>query len=140
MGRVDRGRIEGEQRCVGLRARSLARVGERDDACIRVGEQTRQCGAIHLADRGDVVLAHPLAQVDDLARVVLELDTLALSSVYSITSPDHGGGDCYGGGGNFVDGTIEIVSIDADRVVVQLDGTNTTEFDANGEHTALRCP
>ncbi|XXX80250.1 hypothetical protein WMF30_15900 [Sorangium sp. So ce134] len=71
---------------------------------------------------------------------VINLDAPELISYQSFTGPDRGGGDCYGGGGSFIEGTIEIVSIDAARVVVRLSDTDTYEFDANGEYTALRCP
>ncbi|WP_437963504.1 hypothetical protein WMF04_27680 [Sorangium sp. So ce260] len=71
---------------------------------------------------------------------VIPLDTPGLGTYFSVAGPDRGGGDCYGGGGSFFDGTIEIVSIDAEKVVFRLEDTSTFEFDANGEHTALRCP
>ncbi|WP_437963503.1 hypothetical protein WMF04_27675 [Sorangium sp. So ce260] len=71
---------------------------------------------------------------------VIPLDTPGLGAYASVAGPDRGGGDCYGGGGSFFDGTIEIVSIDAEKVVVRFEDTSTFDFDANGEHTALRCP
>ncbi|WP_437805915.1 hypothetical protein [Sorangium sp. So ce1078] len=71
---------------------------------------------------------------------VIPLDTPELGAYFSAAGPDRGGGDCYSGGGSFFEGTIELVSIDAEKVVFRFEGTDTYEFDANGEHTALRCP
>ncbi|WP_437955549.1 hypothetical protein WME76_29080 [Sorangium sp. So ce119] len=61
-----------------------------------------------------------------------------LFSSYVVSRPDRG--DCWWGEGSFRSGTMEIVSIDAAEVVVRLSGTDTQEFDANGEYTAARCP
>jgi hypothetical protein len=70
---------------------------------------------------------------------VLELADSRLNSYSSFSGPDRGGGDCYGGGGSFVDGTVEIVSVDAEKIVIRLADTWTFDFDANGEHTIDRC-
>lgn len=61
-------------------------------------------------------------------------------SGFSVSGPDDGSGNCYGGGGSFYDGTVEIVSLDATQVVVRFEGTDTSEFDVDGVHTAIRCP
>ncbi|WP_437912507.1 hypothetical protein WME73_36115 [Sorangium sp. So ce302] len=61
-----------------------------------------------------------------------------LFSSYTVSRPDRG--DCWWGEGSFRSGTMEIVSIDAAEVVVRLSGTDTHDFDANGEYTAARCP
>jgi hypothetical protein len=34
---------------------------------------------------------------------------------------------------------LEILGIDADKVVVRLANTSTYDFDANGEYSAMRC-
>jgi hypothetical protein len=70
---------------------------------------------------------------------VLELADARLNSYSSFSGPDRGGGDCYGGGGSFADGTVEIVSVDEEKIVVRLENTWTYDFDANGEHTIDRC-
>lgn len=55
-------------------------------------------------------------------------------------------GDCPGGAGSFLDGTIEIVSIDATQVTFTLNGTMMFAGDgvpdevADGTYTAPRCP
>ncbi|CAN96826.1 hypothetical protein predicted by Glimmer/Critica [Sorangium cellulosum So ce56] len=61
-----------------------------------------------------------------------------LFSYYTVSRPDRGG--CWWGDGSFRSGTMEIVSIDAAEVVIRLSGTDTHDFDANGEYTAARCP
>lgn len=72
---------------------------------------------------------------------VLQLSDPALIAGFSVSqSPDPNGECMSGGGGSFLDGTIEIVSITSANVVFKLAGTNTSEFDANGDHTAIRCP
>jgi hypothetical protein len=70
---------------------------------------------------------------------VLELGDSRLVSFASYFGPDRGDGTCHAGAGSYFDGTIEIVSIDAERIVVRLSDTWTSDFDANGEHTAERC-
>ncbi len=70
---------------------------------------------------------------------VLELADSRLNAYSSSSGPDRGGGDCYGGGGSFVDGTVEIVSVDEDKIVIRLADTWAFDFDANGEHTIDRC-
>jgi hypothetical protein len=51
-------------------------------------------------------------------------------------------GACGIGGGDFHQGTVEVLSIDAAAVVVRLSGTGApgADFQADGEYTALRCP
>jgi hypothetical protein len=49
-------------------------------------------------------------------------------------------GDCSGGGGNWLPGTVEIVSIDDDEVVIHLEGTANSGFNADGTYVAPRCP
>jgi hypothetical protein len=49
---------------------------------------------------------------------------------------------CGGGAGDFHQGSLQILSIDAAQVVVRLTGTGApgAEFQADGDYTALRCP
>lgn len=56
-------------------------------------------------------------------------------SSYSITMCDGGGG---GGGG--LGGMVEIVSFDDEEIVGRFCGTETFDFESNGEWTAERCP
>ncbi|HEY8092109.1 MAG TPA: hypothetical protein VIF09_29815, partial [Polyangiaceae bacterium] len=51
-------------------------------------------------------------------------------------------GSCGAGGGDFHQGSLEILAIDTTQVVVRLTGTGApgAEFQADGEYTALRCP
>ncbi|MGK3986533.1 hypothetical protein WME99_26040 [Sorangium sp. So ce136] len=69
---------------------------------------------------------------------IIDLSAPEQWSYYVVNSPDSGGG-CSSGEGSFTSGTMEIVSIDAAEVVVRLSGTDTHDFDANGEYTAARC-
>ena len=57
-------------------------------------------------------------------------------SGYSFTMCDGGGG----GGGGGLGGTVEIVSIDDEEIVGRFCGTETFDFESNGEWTAERCP
>ncbi|WP_199694090.1 hypothetical protein, partial [Sorangium cellulosum] len=78
----------------------------------------------------------PAAQVPG----VYTLNGRDLTSSFGVNGPDRGGETCAAFGGTFGPGTLEIVSLDATEVVVRLSGTPTSEFDANGEYTATRCP
>jgi hypothetical protein len=71
---------------------------------------------------------------------VLQLGCGDVLSSFSVTGPDRGGGDCYGGGGSFNQGTVEIVSITSQTVIVRLSGTMKFEVDPNGLYQAARCP
>jgi hypothetical protein len=70
---------------------------------------------------------------------VIPLTDAELNSYSSFSGPDRGGGDCYGGGGSFIAGTLEIVNVDDDKIVIRLEDTWTFDFDANGEHVIDRC-
>lgn len=69
---------------------------------------------------------------------VIDLASPEVLSYSSATGPGSGA-DCWFGGGSFMEGTLEILSIDADKVVVRLENTWTYDFDANGEYSAMRC-
>lgn len=70
---------------------------------------------------------------------VIELSDPRLAAYSSVSGPDRGGGDCWGGGGSFLAGTVEIQSVDEAFIVLRLEGTSTVDFDANGEHIIERC-
>jgi len=54
---------------------------------------------------------------------------------------DEGNGTCSGGGGGgFEEGQIEILSVTATSVHFVVSGTDTFDFNANGEHLVDRCP
>ncbi|XXT16468.1 hypothetical protein WME94_40170 [Sorangium sp. So ce429] len=78
----------------------------------------------------------PAAQVPG----VYTLNGQDLTSSFGVNGPDTGEDTCTAFGGTFAPGTLEIVSIDATKVVVRLSGTDTHGFDASGEYTAARCP
>jgi hypothetical protein len=63
-----------------------------------------------------------------------------LYSGYSVSGQNTGPDDCWGGGGSFSEGTLEITTIDSDWVRGQLIGTPTFDFDVNGPFSASRCP
>ena len=74
---------------------------------------------------------------------VLQLSDPSLNGFFSESLSDaQNTGDCSGGGGSFVQGTLEIVSIDSGTIVVKLAGTSpgVTDFDADGEYSAPICP
>jgi hypothetical protein len=72
---------------------------------------------------------------------VLRLGSQSLNASYSVQGPDEGGGQCYGGGGSFFDGTIEIVSIaENGDAVIRVADTQKFEFNADGTYQAHRCP
>ena len=72
---------------------------------------------------------------------LLKLDDPRLISSFSSSGPDRGGGDCSGGGGSFVEGTIEIValSMSGQTLEVRLADTWTFDYDVNGTYTAAFC-
>jgi len=77
----------------------------------------------------------------------------AAGGVYPLSDPDFTNfmsetgsngspGDCWGGGGSFIDGTVEILSNDGLTIVVRLAGTTNlglADFDADGDYTAPIC-
>jgi len=68
--------------------------------------------------------------------------SIALSEIvasHSVRGPDRGGGDCYGGGGSFSEGNVEILNIDDEHVSVRLVDTLKLDFDADGDYSAARC-
>lgn len=65
-----------------------------------------------------------------------DLDDPAITASFSEWGPD-GDGSCFGGGGSFFDGTIEIVGIESDRVRLVLAGTSPSNLD--GQHAAFFC-
>jgi len=72
---------------------------------------------------------------------VIDLSAPDLVPFATAHGPSYPSGRCeWSFAGGFVPGTLEIVSIDAAKVVIRLSGTSTEDFDANGEYTAARCP
>jgi hypothetical protein len=71
-----------------------------------------------------------------------DLSDPAYNSFYSITGSD-GGGDCWGGGGSFLQGQLVIDSVDATAIHFHLTGTNgNDDFDGvhpDGMYMATRC-
>jgi hypothetical protein len=68
-----------------------------------------------------------------------------VNSTFGELGPQEGPmpGNCpQGGGGSFIGGTLEVVSIDASQVVFTLSGTTPLDFggNADGTYTAPRCP
>jgi hypothetical protein len=61
-------------------------------------------------------------------------------SSFSVSGENSGPDDCWGGGGSFYEGTLEITTIDNNWVHGQLTGTPTFDLDANGPFAASRCP
>ncbi len=70
---------------------------------------------------------------------VLSLSDSRLISVHSVRGPDRGGGDCFGGGGSFIDGTLELSNITSSSASVRLAATSKFDFDADGSYTAVVC-
>ena len=69
--------------------------------------------------------------------------SLADSAVISTFSVGLGSpGNCSGGGGSYLDGTIEVLSVDDQHVVYELSGTAEIESfgNADGTYDAARCP
>ena len=62
-----------------------------------------------------------------------------LNGFASLTGPIEPGGPCYGGGGTFENGSLEIVAVNSVSIDVVLSNTDTVDFDANGPHHILRC-
>jgi hypothetical protein len=69
---------------------------------------------------------------------VIELDDPLVYSSFSATGPDEGG-DCWFGGGSFMEGYIEITRIDAQGVDFMLVNTAGWDFEADGPYHAARC-
>jgi hypothetical protein len=69
---------------------------------------------------------------------VLSLGDSRLISSESVRGADRGGGDCSGGGGSFIDGTVEIVDM-GPTIHVRLANTFKLDFDADGAYAAANC-
>lgn len=73
---------------------------------------------------------------------VYALDNPSINAFASLSGSNGSPGDCWGGGGSFIDGTVEVVSNDGYNIVLRLAGTNGggfTEFSADGQYTAPIC-
>lgn len=72
---------------------------------------------------------------------IVSLSDPRLNGFMSVTAQNAGApeGDCYFGGGSFVDGQVEILSIGNGELRFKLSGTSTFDFDANGEHVVQLC-
>jgi len=70
---------------------------------------------------------------------IIALNDPSIISYYSWSGLADNTGQCPGGGGSFIDGELEITSIDATHVQGILTNTNTFDFDANGVFDAPRC-
>lgn len=71
---------------------------------------------------------------------VISLSSPDVISSFSETGPiEANSQECWGGGGSFFEGTLEIVSIDATSMVVRLANTDTVDFAADGEYSVERC-
>jgi hypothetical protein len=68
------------------------------------------------------------------------LEWEGIGASFSVTGPDEPNSACWGGGGSFFGGTVEILSIDETEVRFRLSGTPDTDFHADGDYTAPRCP
>jgi hypothetical protein len=69
----------------------------------------------------------------------IPLSSPELISTASDTGPNQGASDCWGGGGSFIEGTLEITAIDTTHVEGVLSGTQQFEFNADGPFNAQRC-
>lgn len=110
-----------------------------DTLFIKISDQTIACQDPHAAlgcgSHWEVSIGIPPAlQVPG----VISLSSPDVIAYATATGPG-GGDDCWWGGGSFMDGTVEILSIDSEKVEVRLENTWAYDFDANGEYTALRC-
>jgi len=75
----------------------------------------------------------------DLVPGVYLLNSL-INPVFSDTGSNGLPMDCWGGGGTFNDGSLEIVAVSSTELVFQLQGTSSADFDVNGTtFTAQRC-
>lgn len=70
---------------------------------------------------------------------VISLSDPSIISNFSMSGPIDPSGICSGGGGSFLDGTLEITAIDGNHVAGVLSNTPTFDFDANGAFDAVRC-
>jgi len=72
---------------------------------------------------------------------VIPLSDTSLISYFSDSGPNiDAPQDCWGGGGSFIDGTLEITNIDATSVSFTLSNTTSFDFNADGSYVAPLCP
>jgi hypothetical protein len=108
---------------------------------IFLSNQPVMCSDPYMSDCGEwkvsIAIPPPMQQPG-----VIQLSDPAVFGSFSITDPPDANGQCFGGGGSsFMDGTLTIMSIDANQVVGKLENTMTGfGIDVNGDFTAPRCP
>ncbi len=116
---------------------------------IEIANYGQQCGVAPISDCSQGTTWQVSIGIPPALQVpgVLQLSNESLISTQNGTgsngSNPGGSEDCWGGGGSFIDGTLEIVSIDATQVVVRLSGTSVDilpeSVSADGDYTVPRC-
>lgn len=80
---------------------------------------------------------------DALVPGTYTLSDPSLNAFYSISGPNPGASDCWGGGGSFLQGQLVIDQVDATTVHLRLVGTNQNDsldgLDSDGSYVAVRC-
>ncbi len=111
-----------------------------DTLYVMIGSQGRVCAdpfaAVPCGDWQVTIGIPPELQHEG----VISLGEPGVISTFSASGPNQGASDCWFGGGSFLDGSIEITSMDETSVVFNLSGTTTSDAPADGVYTAIRCP
>ncbi|MFT3770030.1 MAG: hypothetical protein QM820_31770 [Minicystis sp.] len=112
---------------------------------VRIGNQGPACGtSFQYACLPETAWQVTLTLPPDMqaAGGVFSLSDPAINGFISETGSNGSPGDCWGGGGTFADGTLEILSNDGATIVVRLSGTNdfVTDTEIDGDYTAPICP
>lgn len=80
---------------------------------------------------------------DALVPGTYKLSDPSLDAFYSISGPNPGASDCWGGGGSFLQGQLVIDQVDATTVHFHLVDTNQNDsvdgLDSDGSYVAVRC-
>ena len=76
------------------------------------------------------------------AGTLVPLSEPALNSFFSETGSNGSPGDCWGGGGSFIEGTLQVLSNDGATIVVRIAGSNNGIPDVaiDGDYVAPICP
>jgi hypothetical protein len=113
---------------------------------VRIGNYGPTCGGsgtTPFACTPQVTWGISLGLPPDLqaAGTTVSLGDPALNTFFSESGSNGSPDDCWGGGGSYTDGTLEVLSNDGSTIVIRLSGTNAGlgDFSADGQYSAPIC-
>jgi hypothetical protein len=111
-------------------------IADRPHTCVAAYDYAPMAPCASTRWQLDIALPPERQQPGDIPLAAGDISSEFVETL--VGTPD----SCGIGGGDFHQGSLQILSIDAAQVVLRLTGTGAAaaEFQADGEYTALRCP